>query len=95
MLFRLAEREALEGKLPRANRYASLARRIGMRYNVPLPRQFKRRVCKSCQVFLLPGVNCRVRVRRGRITYTCSDCGDIRRFPYLREQRRTRTGGRQ
>ena len=42
ILFRLAEREAVAGNSARADRYASLAAKIGMRYNVRLPREFKR-----------------------------------------------------
>jgi len=88
-LFRLAEKEALQENVTRANRYASLAAKIGMRYNVRIPREFKRRYCRKCHAFLVPGVNCRVRVARGKVTTTCGACGDIRRFPYLREKRST------
>lgn len=91
ILFRLAEREALRGNLPRANRYASLAAKIGMRYNVRLPSEFKRRYCRTCHAFLVPGVNCRVRVGRGKVTSTCGVCGDVRRFPYV-EERKARRG---
>jgi len=86
ILFRLAEKEALRGNGSRANRYASLAAKIGMRYNVRVPREFKRRYCRKCHAFLVPSVNCRVRVSRGKITSTCALCGDIRRFAYVREQ---------
>jgi ribonuclease P protein subunit RPR2 len=86
ILFRLAEREALKGNLPRANRYAGLAAKIGMRYNVRLPREFRRRYCRKCHAFLVPGKNCRVRVARGKVTTTCGTCGDVRRFPYVRER---------
>src|SRR3989449_10661049 len=92
ILFRLPEREAGAGNSARADRYASLAAKIGMRYNVRLPREFKRRYCRRCHAFLVPGKNCRVRVSRGLVTSTCGVCGDIRRFPYIRE-RRARRGG--
>ncbi len=92
ILFRLAEREALKGNFPRANRYASLAAKIGMRYNVRLPREFRRRYCRKCRVFLVPGKNCRVRVARGKVTTTCGVCGDVRRFPYVRERAARRAG---
>jgi len=48
ILFRLAEREALQRREARARRYVDLARRIGMRYNVRIPAEFKRRFCKGC-----------------------------------------------
>jgi len=90
ILFRLAEREGLKGNFVRANRYASLAAKIGMRYNVRLPREFNRRYCRKCHAFLVPGKNSRVRVSRGLVTSTCGVCGDIRRFPYRREQKARR-----
>ena len=86
ILFHLAEREGLKGNLTRANRYASLAAKIGMRYNVRLPREFRRRYCRKCHAFLVPGRTCRVRVSRGKVTTTCGVCGDVRRIPYVRER---------
>ncbi len=90
ILFRLAEREALRANQARANRYASLAAKIGMRYNVRLPSEFRRRYCRGCHAFLVPGLNCRVRVGRGKVTSTCGACGDVRRFPYTEEQKARR-----
>ena len=43
ILFNLAEEEAKAHKFQRANRYVDLARKIGMRYNVRVPSQYKRR----------------------------------------------------
>ncbi len=86
VLFRLAEKEALHGRAPRARRYVDLARRIGMRYNVRVPPEFKRRFCKECLAYLVPGVNARVRVGRGRVVVTCLGCGAVQRRPYRVEQ---------
>ena len=94
ILFRHAEQEALRGRTARARRYVDLARRIGMRYNVRVPAEFKRRFCKECLSYLLPGVNARVRFGRGRVVVTCTGCGSIQRLPYRKEQkveRETRT----
>jgi ribonuclease P protein subunit RPR2 len=89
-LFRLAEQEALKGKLDRANRYVELGRRIGMRYTVRLPSEYKRRVCKGCHAYLLPPKTARVRVRDARVVTTCLACGTVMRFPYVREQKARR-----
>jgi ribonuclease P protein subunit RPR2 len=89
-LFQLAEAKALQGDLPRAGRYAQLARRIGMKYVVPLGRVEKRRVCRACGAYLLPGRTARVRARSGKVAQTCLACGDVRRFGYGREQRARR-----
>jgi ribonuclease P protein subunit RPR2 len=90
ILFHHAEGEALHGRTARARRYVDLARRIGMRYNVRVPPEFKRRFCKSCLAYLLPGVNARVRFGRGRIVVTCTGCGAIQRLPYRVEQKAAR-----
>ena len=89
-LFRLAEREGHQGNLPRADRYVELARKIGMRYNVRLPSEFKRRVCRTCHAYLLPPKTARVRVGESRVVTTCLRCGTVMRFPYVREQRARR-----
>lgn len=86
LLFGLAEKEALQGHGPRARRYVDLARKIGMRYNVRVPPAYKRRFCKECLAYLVPGVNARVRVGRGRVVITCTACGSIQRLPYRAEQ---------
>ena len=89
-LFRLAEQEALRGNAARADRYVELGRKIGMRYNVHLPSELKRRVCKECHAFLVPSKNARVRVGGSKVVTTCLRCGAVMRFPYLREQKARR-----
>lgn len=94
ILFGLAEEEARRGNQGRADRYAQLARRIGMRYNVSLPRPFRRFVCRGCGAYLAPGRASRVRVRRARVVVTCHRCGWVHRYPYLREVRARRRPSR-
>ena len=91
-LFRLAEQEGHKGNLPRADRYVELARKIGMRYNVRLPSEFKRRVCRECHAYLLPPKTARVRIGESRLVTTCLRCGAVMRFPYRREQQARRRG---
>lgn len=62
-----------------SHRYVEIARKISMKVNVPIPREFKRRFCKRCKHYLVPGRNCRVRVSN-RVKYTCLDCGHVMRF---------------
>ncbi|MEK6987418.1 MAG: ribonuclease P protein component 4 [Candidatus Thermoplasmatota archaeon] len=94
ILFHLAEKEALVRHEARARRYVELARRIGMRYNVRVPPQFRRRFCKKCLAYLVPSVNARVRVGRGHIVVTCLPCGAVQRLPYRAEQALARTSRR-
>jgi ribonuclease P protein subunit RPR2 len=93
-LLALAEQQALAGKLERAHRYAQLARRVGTRYVVRLDRAQRRKVCRACGAFLLPGRTARVRTTGGKVTTTCLACGAARRHGYAREQRARRTHGR-
>ncbi len=86
VLFRLAEKEALRGHASRARRYVDLARRIGMRYNVRVPPEYRRRFCHKCLAYLVPSVNARVRVGRGHVVITCLSCGTIQRLPFRVEQ---------
>ncbi len=86
VLFGLAEKEALQSHAGRARRYVDLARRLGMRYNVRVPSAFKRRFCKECLAYLVPSVNARVRVGRGRVVVTCLSCGAVQRLPFRAEQ---------
>ena len=80
-LFRLAERYALCDRLELSNRYVFLARKISMRYLVPIPAKFKRRVCKHCYCYLMPGINCRVRIHRSKIVTYCYNCKKYMRMP--------------
>ncbi len=86
ILFGLAREAALDGKPERARRYVALARRVGMRYNVPVPRGHKGEFCKGCGAYLVPSRTARVRIGRGRVRLTCLQCGRIARHPYQREK---------
>lgn len=64
-----------------SNRYIQLARKISMRYKVKIPTQLKRRFCKNCHKFLVPGANLRIRSHKGRTIYYCLECKSFIRFP--------------
>ncbi len=87
ILFDMAEKQALKGRQDRANRYVQLARKIGMRYNVRIPREYRMRYCRKCDSFLLPGENAKYRLNNGKISVTCLNCGHIYRHPHLREKK--------
>ncbi|MBQ8180270.1 MAG: ribonuclease P protein component 4 [Candidatus Methanomethylophilaceae archaeon] len=84
-LMDLSEDAVRAGNTDRARRYVWLARRIGMKTRVGMPRD--RMYCKGCMVPLVPGVSCTVRLSDHRICTTCGMCGTVRRRPYIREQR--------
>jgi ribonuclease P protein subunit RPR2 len=80
-LFLMAEDKALSGNLSIANRYVSIARKLSMRYLVPIPKEFKHRFCKHCYFFLLPDSNSRFRVHRGKLIIYCNNCRKFTRIP--------------
>ena len=57
-----------------ADKYVKLARRIAMKYKIRLHSSLKKRFCKHCHKYLVPGVNSRVRIHKHRIIYYCFNC---------------------
>lgn len=94
ILFREADRAAVRGRLDLADRYVRLAREVGMRYNVTVPTHMRRRACRGCHGYLLPGVSCRVRLNRGRASISCLRCGHVTRVPLGPKVRKGRTARR-
>ena len=78
-----------------SNRYVSLARRISMKYKVRIPSELKRRFCKHCLHYLVPGKNCAIRLKDHSIVCYCKDCGKASRMPYSKEQKAKRLKNRQ
>jgi ribonuclease P protein subunit RPR2 len=75
-------------KPQRSRRYVELARRISSRYNVTIPQELKRRLCRECNAFLVPGRNLRVRAmpRLRCVVYECLECGTARKYGYARRK---------
>ncbi|MBN2101908.1 MAG: ribonuclease P [Candidatus Aenigmarchaeota archaeon] len=77
-----------EGSFPehpeRSKRFIELARKIGTRHNVTLSAEMKKRFCKECGEYLVPGNNCIVRLdsEKKNIVIKCKKCGSIKRYPY-------------
>lgn len=64
-----------------ANRYVTLARKLAMKYKVRIPKELKRKFCKHCYKYLMPGKNCRIRTKEGKVVYYCLNCKKFMRFP--------------
>ena len=84
ILLAQAEEQALAGEMELANRYAFLARKIGMRYQQKMPRGFNLKFCRKCLSFLVPGKNARFRMTGGRLTRQCLKCDSYYRLPIRR-----------
>jgi RNase P subunit RPR2 len=72
-----------------AKRYVKLARKVGMKCNVRIPKEERLFICKNCNMPLILGINCRVRVRsKGgtKTVVTCLECDSKRRYPALKEK---------
>lgn len=83
-LLTLADEAVRAGRPDRARRYVELSQRICAKTQMHFPRDFQ--VCRGCNVPLIPGLNCTVRLNNHMVCVTCGLCGRIRRRPYLKEQ---------
>ena len=85
ILFDLAKQEF--PKHPeRSHRYAKMILDIVKKVRIRLPKYIKMFICKECQHFLVPGKNLRVRSEKGFMIYECLDCGNIKKYGYLKEK---------
>ena len=77
-LILLAGEALREGKTERADRYAELAWRLKLTYQLR-GSAVEGRACRACHAFLQPGATCRVRLNEGKLSVTCLGCGHVRR----------------
>lgn len=66
---------------PDARKVITAARKLAAKSRTKIPVQWRRRFCRKCNVFLIPGKNCRIRMRDGKIVVSCLECTNIRRLP--------------
>lgn len=87
-LFLLAEETYLKDP-ELAQHYINIARKIAMAAKMRLPKECRQRICRHCKSYILPGVNCRVRLKQQRephVTITCIKCGRSMRIPLKRKR---------
>ena len=67
-----------------ASRYIKLAEKIGMRTEVSIPSDLKKKYCPNCYTLLRPGENCKVRTKsdKGVVEYKCLSCNHVERYGY-------------
>lgn len=76
-----------------AQRYIATARQISMAARIRLPAEYKRKTCKNCNAFLVPGWSSRVRIKPQRATHivvTCLGCGYQTRIPVKAEKEKVK-----
>lgn len=81
LLLARARAESLGSDPDLADRYAALARRVGMRYQSPMLKAEKLQLCKGCDAYRVPGRTSRTRLHGHRLITTCLRCGRIERRP--------------
>jgi ribonuclease P protein subunit RPR2 len=64
-----------------AHKLTAKAHTIVLRSKLKLPAVLKKRYCKHCKAFWMPGKTVRVRLAKGRIIYSCLSCRKIQRMP--------------
>jgi len=63
-----------------ANKYVKLARKNAMKVNLRIPKNLKRKFCKHCYSYLVPGKNLRIRLHKNKVIYYCFNCKKFMRF---------------
>ncbi|MEJ2242367.1 MAG: ribonuclease P [Candidatus Bathyarchaeota archaeon] len=89
ILFKLAK-EIIHDDFELAQRYVQIARKIAMRTRLKMPKEYRSLICKKCKRFIMPGVNCRVRIQQRRQTHiviTCLNCNEYSRIPLLSREK--------
>ncbi len=81
-LFTLAREAVVDGEHVRAREYVRLARRIAERNRCGVPREFERKTCDGCDVYLRAGLTSRVRLQPGHVVVRCLECGETGRYPH-------------
>ncbi len=82
ILFKLAKKE-LKTHPKRSRRYVELARKIGLRYNIRLPKEIKRSFCKDCNTLIIIGKTAKELDKElpGLKLIKCLNCGEIKKIP--------------
>jgi ribonuclease P protein subunit RPR2 len=66
-------------------RYVVLARKISTKFRMRIPKEHKRKFCRKCNSYFIPGKNVRVRLKNQKVIYSCFLCKHYTRLPYVRE----------
>jgi len=83
-LMAMAKYQASYGDADLARRYVDIAKRISLRTRTQIPKEHI--YCRNCLIPMVPDTF-RVRLRRHRIIMVCAECGNVKRIPYVREQK--------
>ncbi|WP_400207977.1 ribonuclease P protein component 4 [Candidatus Methanomassiliicoccus intestinalis] len=79
-LMQMAVDETRQGHYERSKRYVQLARRISNKTKTEIAKEDL--YCKGCLSPLVPGMNCKVRLKAQHQSVHCLTCGKVIRTPY-------------
>ena len=87
ILFGLAEKEFAQHPELSA-RYVEIARNIAKRFNIHIPVNLRRKFCKRCGSYLVPGKNLTVRLvsKEKAVIRICNACKDEKKVPYRKNK---------
>jgi ribonuclease P protein subunit RPR2 len=87
ILFNLAEKKAAIGELEASDSLVDKACRIGMKFNLRIPKKYKQMYCRKCHAFLLQGKTSKTRInsKEKRVEVTCLKCKRKAHTPYVAE----------
>lgn len=73
-----------------SDRYVAMARKAAQRARVSIPQLFKKRFCRHCGCYWMPGKTVRVRLQKQKVVYYCLKCRHYTRHPYVAEKKAKR-----
>ena len=76
ILFDAAEKKIEEGNITLAKKYILRLRKISMHYKIKLNNKMKNKICKKCNLILIPGKTCSVKIvsLHRYVSYECKTC---------------------
>lgn len=63
-----------------SRRYIEILFEIKKKYGIKSIKWLRNKFCKRCYTVWIPGKTLSIRIRKGRIIYTCKNCGYVKRF---------------
>lgn len=71
----------------KSKRYAEIVMKLNTHNKVPIPREVKRLICKTCKEFMIHGeLKVRINSKNKTIVYECKKCGTKKRYGYSKEK---------
>ncbi len=70
----------LAKKNPNNTKYIETAREIMKKQRKALPKELSDKFCKKCNIYFIPGKNCKVRISNKSVFIHCEKCNTLKRI---------------